>query len=236
MYCKNCGVELEHDMTHCPLCGASVTGAAPENKDDAGFGGSQHSTFVHRKMSQPQKKLTWEIVSLVLLSSGIATFIVDFIINNRIVWSEYPVAICLAIFCYMSMFAFSDQTTVIKVTGGLVLSSICIVIIDAVTGSIGWSVRLGIPLLFVSNLVVLVLISIIRRARYKGINLIAYAFLGAAVICISIEGILSFYKAGLISFQWSMIVSASIIPVVIVLLFVHFRLKKGRSLEKTFHV
>lgn len=237
MYCSTCGVELEDNIQDCPLCGEPVVSNVSAN--DAGRSSSakfHESLFVPKKMSQPQKQFTWEIVSLTLLSGAIATFVVDFILNNSITWSEYPIAISLSIFCYVSLFAFSGQTTLTKITGGFVLSSICLVLLDAFTGAMNWSVGLGIPLLFISNLVVMIFITVIRRSRYKGINLIAYGFVGSALICISIEGILSVFKKGHFNFLWSIIVSACIVPIVVVLLFVHFKLKKGRSLEKTFHV
>jgi hypothetical protein len=110
------------------------------------------------------------------------------------------------------------------------------VLLDLFTAGIQWSVKLGVPLLLTGNVVVALLIIAIRKSRYKGINLLAYAFLGTAILSIFIDGILSFFKTGLFQIQWSVIVTACIIPVVIVLLFLHFRLKKGRSLEKTFHI
>ena len=237
MYCQSCGVELEDDMQLCPLCGQPAVGDRSDNKvQDISTMKWRDSSFVPKQMSQPQKKLTWEIVSLILLSGAIATFGVDFIINARITWSEYPAAICLAIFCYVSLFAFSRQTLSIKVAGGLLLSSVSLVILDLLTGGARWSTGLGIPLLFICNVVVLLFITIIRRSKYKGINLIAYAFLCASFICISIEGVVSVFKNEELRLHWSIIVASCVIPVVIVLLFMHFRLKKGRSLEKTFHV
>jgi hypothetical protein len=237
MYCKNCGVELEDNMLICPLCGEPVdnnnyAGKVPVSSSAKG----KQFQYHHTEMTRPQKKFTWEIVSITLLSAVIATFIIDFIISHRISWSEYPVAVCLTIFCYVSLFAFWDQRMIIKMSGGFILSSLSLIILDALTGSINWSARLGIPLLFVSNLIAAALIGIIRISKYKGINLVAYVFLGAALLCICIEGILSFFETGFLRFDWSVIVAACIIPVVIVLLFVHFRLKKGRNLEKTFHV
>lgn len=233
MYCKNCGIELEDAMLTCPLCGEAVGDNTPA-KPTPGYGKQVFAGYT--KMSKPQKKLTWEIVSLILLSAAIATFVVDFILNRRITWSEYPVAICLAIFCYISLFAFWDRSVIIEMGGGLLLSSFCLLILDLLTNGIQWSVKLGMPLLLAANLVIAALITMIRKSKYKGINLVAYIFLGAILLCIFTEGAISFFKTGLFRVQWSVIVAACAIPVIIVLLFVHFRLKKGRSLKKTFHV
>jgi hypothetical protein len=181
-------------------------------------------------------KFTWEIVSLILLSAIIATFIINFIINKSITWSEYPVAISLIIFSYISLFAFWRQRTTIQMMVGFGLSSGCVLALDVVTGGINWALWLGIPLLLATNLIVILLLLIIDSSKNKGINLLAWGFLGAGLLCICIEGVLSYYEIKQVQLNWSVIVASCIVPVVLVLLFVHFRLKKGRSLEKTFHV
>ncbi|HET9747538.1 MAG TPA: DUF6320 domain-containing protein [Chitinophagaceae bacterium] len=229
--CKNCGVELEEDMLTCPLCGEPVSA---DGKNP--LPGSHHYVRQSRGMSHPQKKFTWEIVSLILLSGIMATLIIDYILNKQIKWSEYPVAIALTIFSYVSLFAFWRQRTIIQMVAGLILSSLFMLLLDAIKGNTGWSFKLGIPLLFAGNIVAAALIAVIRSSKYKGINLLAYAFIAAALLCICIDGILSSFKSGSIGFRWSIIVAGSIIPVVLVLLFAYFKLKKGRSLVKTFHI
>jgi hypothetical protein len=225
-------VELEADTLICPLCGEPVGNASTNTQIAYG----RRTFYGYKEMTKLQKKSTWEIVSIILLSAAITTFIVDFIINRHITWSEFPVAICLAVFCYVSLFAFWNQTTLVEMAGGFILSSLCMVILDLFTTGIQWSVKLAIPLLFAGNVITASLIVVIRQSKYKGINLIAYAFLGAAILCLFIDGNLSFFRTGLFQIGWSVIVTACTIPVVIVLLFIHFRLKKGRSLERTFHV
>lgn len=80
-----------------------------------------------------------------------------------------------------------------------------------------------------------ILLEIIRHTLSRGVNLIAYAFVGSAVLCVAIETILSFYHNRIIHLEWSLIVLLCALLVAIVLLFPHFKLKIGRSLEKTLH-
>ncbi|WP_207515197.1 DUF6320 domain-containing protein [Longitalea luteola] len=229
--CKNCGVELENDMQYCPLCGVGVSSVENGKTTDP-----KGLPAFNKAMSQPQKKFTWEIVSLVLLSCLATTIIIDLITNKRITWSEYPVTISLVIFSYVSLFAFWHQQAIIQMAGSFLLSSVFLLILDVLKDGIAWPVKLGIPLLFAGNVITAMLIMVIRLSKVKGINLIAYAFLGASLLCICIEGILSMFKMGVIFFRWSIIVAACCVPVILVLLFVHLRLKKGRSLQKTFHI
>lgn len=234
MYCKNCGVELENDMPECPLCGEVANSNQNTREKHSSYGEGLHLPY--KEMSKPQKKFTWEIISLILLSGAITTFIVDFIMNRGITWSELPVAICMSIFCYVSLFTFWHNTTLLKISGGLLLSTCCFLALDALTAGIQWALKLGIPLLFAANLVTAAWIAVMHKAKYKGVNLIAYALLGTALLCIAIEASVSHFKTGAIQMQWSAIVTISLIPVIIVLLFVHFRLRKGRNLERTFHI
>src|SRR5688572_12024894 len=115
--CKNCGVELESDMKYCPLCRVHVSNMGSGKITD-----TEGQPEFNRSMTQPQKKFTWEIISIILLSGLVANFIIDFIINRRITWSEYPVAISLVIFSYVSLFAFWDQKTIIQIAGSFILS------------------------------------------------------------------------------------------------------------------
>jgi hypothetical protein len=235
MYCKNCGVELENDMTICPLCGEPVNGSPNEASGNALiFEKQQH--YLPPSLIRKQRKFTWEIVSLVLGSGIIAAFIVDFIISHNITWSEYTTAIGLIIFCYVSIFAFWNKDIILETAGGCFLSGVCFLILDMITGGISWAVRLAIPLLLGINVIVVLYIIVIRSARYKGINLIAYAFLGAALLCLYTEGIISHFKSGIWHLNWSVIASVCLVPVIMVMLFIHLRLRKARDLKRTFHI
>lgn len=228
--CKNCGIELEGDMEICPLCGQSVYA------DKIATDLSAQPLLYNKRMTAPQKKFTWEIVSVILLSAIVVTFIIDYIISKSITWSEYPIAISLIIFTYISLFAFWRQRTIIQMMVGFVLASASMLILDFITHGINWAYLPGIPLLFAANIIIITELLVIDSAKYKGINLLAWGFLGAGLLCIAVDAILSYYRFNEVNLSWSVIVVSCIIPVFVVLLFIHYRLKKGRSLKKTFHV
>jgi hypothetical protein len=237
MICINCGVELEDSMLICPLCGTpAVAGETGKAGLDPGTLQTPPVSDTSREITPRQKKMTWELISLVLLCGSVATFIVDFVLSRGMTWSELPVALCLAIFSYVSFFAFSMRSTFLKICLSCLLSALGFLLLDAYTRGIDWSIGKGIPMLLVSNMVVLAMILVVRKTVYKGINLIAFAFIAAACLCIAIESILSLNNIGRLSLHWSLLVTICLVPVIIVLLFVHIRMKKGRSLEKTFHI
>ncbi len=235
--CKNCGVELEDEMNNCPLCVQNEDIIA--NNGFIPYSNDQLSPLFNkpRKMNKPQKKLVWEIISITILSLIIVTFSINLILSGSITWSEYPLAISLIIFSYFSFFSFLNQPTIIKVIGGFIVSSLFLLLLDALTnGGLIWAFKIGIPLLFSANVITVLLLFIFKKSKQKGINLIAYTVIAAAIFCLSIEVILSVIKTNTIHLIWSIIVIASAFPVAAVLLFVHYRLTKNHDFERTFHL
>ncbi|WP_149697329.1 DUF6320 domain-containing protein [Chitinophaga sp. CF418] len=220
-------------MQICPLCGVSLNEQdgipnVPPSEKPAGYPGLI--------LDQRQRKFTWEIISITLVSGILAAFTVNFILNHRITWSEYIIAVGLIIFCYASVLSLWKKSILPKLACGFFLSSICLLGLDMATGGISWALRLAVPLLLCLNVISVIYIKVVRLAAYKGINLIAYAFLAAAFMCLCTESILSLFRNGVWRLSWSVLASACVVPVVVVLLFVHFRLRKGRNLGRTFHV
>ena len=238
--CKNCGVELEPDMDVCPLCETPVNQKSPVKEGARAAinkpGGNTATHFEKRNMSSPQRKAVWELVSIILILLMVATSLINFIINKEISWSEYPVAVCLIIFSYVTSFAFLNKSRVVQLLCALVTASLFILGLDVFTGGTSWALRLGIPLLFFSNIIFIGLLSVFRISRQRGINLIAFSFLAAALLCIGVEVVTDLYIFNHIRMAWSLIVSACVIPVAAVLLFMHYRMKRGRDLNKTFHI
>lgn len=230
--CKNCGVELETHMQYCPLCELPV-----EEHNFIKLSTAQNKNIVNknRSMTQPQRKATWEIVSIIILLVIMVTSLLNFILNKEISWAEYPMAACLVIFSYVSVFAFLHKRTEIQIFYVFILASFLIFLLDIITQNLSWSIYLGIPLLFSLNAVLAGTIIVCRKTRHKGINLIAYAFIAVAIFCLGAEVVIDQYINASIKLVWSLIVAGSILPIVTVFLFMHIRLKKGKDLYRVFH-
>lgn len=221
-------------MRRCPLCGLSVnseTGSPP------GPGADDRLWRREKDPLKPQaKKRIWEVISLSLLALIVATLLIDFILNRRITWSEYPVSVSLTVFTYLSLFAFSKWNLFVQMVGGFVVASVLMIGMDALTQGLQWALTLGMPLLIFLGLLVGVLAVIVRKTKNKGINIIAYGLIAAMMLSIWTECVLALYRTDALQLKWSPIVALSALPVVLVLFYMHFRLKKGRDLERMFHV
>jgi hypothetical protein len=54
--------------------------------------------------------------------------------------------------------------------------------------------------------------------------------------CIVAEVFIDKYLSDVVDIRWSAIVAVSVLPIALVLLFVHYRMKKGKRLDSYFHV
>lgn len=218
-------------MQYCPLCELRIEGdvpaAVPLTKRDVSNG---------RNMTQPQRKATWEIVSIIILLVIMATSLLNFILNKGISWAEYPMAACLVIFSYVSVFAFLHKKREVQIFYVFIMASLLIFILDLLTSGLSWSIYLGIPILFFLNVILAATILVYRKIKHKGINLLAYAFLAAALFCLGTEAVIDNYVNSALHLVWSLIVAGSVLPVITVLLFMHVRLKKGNDLTRMFHI
>jgi len=117
---------------------------------------------------------------------------------------------------------------------GWVLSSLILLILQQYTAG-RWAFQLAFPILCAVNILVLLLLFVISRLKAKGLNILAAGFIAIAVLCLGIDGIISYYDEGVIRLGWSVIVAASLLPVTAAIIFMHIRLKNNVDIRKIFH-
>lgn len=240
-YCENCGVELDQSMDECPLCHKPATGNKGQTESQ-----QPHSTsFPAPKKNIPPKndrekkqnrKLFWELTVLIFFSVAIITLLIDLFTSHQFSWSKYSVGISLVLIINSSLFSFLRHKPIILIGGSFTSIAILLLLLDYFEKSTGWGLMLGIPLLLLLYLFILCIILLIKYLKEKGINFIALILSAASIICLVVEILLDNYMYHQIAIGWSMYVVLSALPVAGILLFVHYRMKKGRELNRLFHV
>lgn len=238
--CKNCGVDLDESMGNCPLCGED-----PANEPRAG------SKTLHGRQSKPEerllsdfqelspiqrRKLFWQLSGIILISGTLVTLIIDLIINRNITWSRYSMSAAMVLFINLTFLVLFQKQMVAALTGNFLFTSALMVLFDLFNKNIGWGTKLGIPLVLAFYLVVYALITTMRRSKQRGINLIAYFLMALGILSLCVEGIISLQVDNRLAFQWSVIALASVLPVSAILLFIHYRLRRGTNLKRFFHI
>jgi hypothetical protein len=229
--CKECGVQLDDAMKVCPLCDTPVASGGMRKTVDLPINKEIGSKDAKKNVLQP---ILWQITAVLLLSAIIATLIINLSIHGRITWSIYPISICLMVFSYASLIALWRTKVFFQLLGGWIISGLVLAIVHWNIEE-EWPLKLALPLLSAVNVVGLLLNSILIRLNAKGLNVLAIFFVFIAILCLLIEGIVSFYLTKSIDLQWSIIVAACLLPVTAAILFMYFRTRNNAELQKIFH-
>ena len=239
-YCSYCGVELEDTTDICPLCFANTSDELTdvrEQERESAYASNEFPDPEGKNLTTLQKrKLFWELSVLILVSGIVVTLLIDLLTSKGITWSKYTVTICLALFIDISLLSFWRNRRLIFLGGTFLTQSLLLVLFDTYASNIGWGIELGIPILAIFYLTIMAFLVIIRITKIHGLNIIGYFFIISGIFTIGIECIIDRYFFGHIVLGWSLFVVVSIVPIALILFFVHFRLKKGRELRRLFHI
>ncbi len=107
---------------------------------------------------------------------------------------------------------------------------------DLFSPPVDWFYALGLPITIALFISVSIVSFLWKVAHFKGFNILAFAFVVLSGFCLVTEVIIDKYMFNAVEIRWSAIVAVSLLPIALVLLFVHYRMKKGKRLDSYFHV
>lgn len=237
--CKNCGVELDEKMNFCPLCGEKANNMLTENNEtykNQPIKGNNRQAYNLMGLTYPQKqKLFWELSGIILLTGMTVTFIIDLLTTQAISWSKYTLSIGFYLFLNISFISFLKNKIAMMAILSFISTSLLLVMIDVFNNNMGWGLKLGFPLIFFIYLAILVFLWAVKKTRQKGINLIAFFLLLSGILSLAIETLITLHL-GNFQLVWSPILLVSVFSIAIILLFIHYRLKKVTDLKRFFHI
>lgn len=227
--CKQCGVELESWMEICPLCEVAVADGnkATQIRD------RQHLAYNERK-PRLLKRIFLQIACVLLLSGILATLVINIAMDGGVTWSVYPMTICFIALSYVFALGLWTAKLLLRILTGW-LASILVLVLVHLRVSDNWPIALALPILCSINVITMLLALILGNLRVKGLNIVAILFIGTAVLCLMLEAILSKYFQDEYRLSWSVVVSACLLPVTAVIVFMHFKSRNNADLEKIFH-
>ncbi|MGC1240730.1 MAG: hypothetical protein WA874_04035 [Chryseosolibacter sp.] len=229
--CRTCGVELDEGIAICPLCETVVNG---EVRKGIGVGQAKEKTKRKSVEKYALQRMLWQITAVLLLSGILGTLIIDLSVQGSVTWSVYPVTISLMVFSYASLMAFWHTKIILQVVAAWVISIVVLFVVYYYIPT-AWPVQLALPILCAANVIGLTLYYITMNLKMRGLNVVAIFFVAIAVLCMVIEGILSFYLIHTVALKWSVIVAACLLPVTAALLFMYFRTRHNPDIKKIFH-
>ena len=229
--CVNCGVELDDGLKICPLCGKD-----PENKIEQEQVSGNYPSGIIQLQKKESRKYLWELSGIIAFSGIIVCTILDLMTGKGLNWSPFSDVSLFAAWVIMTLYLFAYKRTLIIISLQMLTILTALFFIDLITTGREWFFPVGLPVTIAAFVGAGILILLYNAARFKGLNIIASGFVLLSGFCITAEIIFDKYRNGFLDLQWSLIVAVSVLPVALLLFFVHYRLKKGNRLDSFFHI
>jgi len=224
--CKNCGVDLGEGNDICPLCDHEETEPGKIKSPADLFRFSRKETARH----------LYEITILLLVSGIIITIAIDAVFGKGMSWSLISTTCIGYVVAVVSGLYFFYRKPYLMITVSGVSTMIFLWLIDMLTGGSRWFISMALPIVAAATVLTVAVIFFNSLSRYRGLNLLATILLALAVFLVVIEYLTDMLLTSKFTPQWSVVTAASLVIIALIFVFIHFRLKRGRSLGGMFHV
>ncbi len=230
-YCNTCGIELDDDLQVCPLCGKNP--ADPGEHEPVQSNYPSDIIHIYRKESRRQ---IWELSGIIAFSGMAVYTIVDLVVGKGLKWSLFADVSILSGWICLTLLLLAFRKYFITIPGLMATLLIMLLFFDFVSPETNWFLPVGLPITVAVFISLSIIILLWKIAHFKGFNILAIVFLVISGFCIVVETFIDKYLFGSVEIRWSAIAAVSILPIALVLLFVHYRMKKGKRLDSYFHI
>lgn len=224
--CKQCGVDLGEGNEKCPLCEPADPGkiqiASPAD--------------LFRLSKKVKIRTLYEITMLLLISGVIVTLAIDFVFGRGMSWSLITTTCIGYLIVMVTSVYFLRRRPYLMIAASAAATLLFLWLIDILTGNHGWFKTVAAPLAISGALLTMAVIFLNSLSRYRGLNLLSTILIAMAIYTIITEFITDRLFRSAFNPQWSVVTAASLLIIAFIFLFVHYRLKRGRSLGRFFHL
>jgi len=234
-YCSRCGVEVESGVDSCPLCETPIQRlgeVAPAEKRFPDF----ESDDKPRMSAHMRRKLVWEVISILGAIAIVVVVGSDLHAHATVGWSLYPTAAVVLAWIVSTLLLYSRGRPWLIAAGTLLASAGFLAAIDGASGGLDWFFGLSLPLLVLLVVVAALVVFVISRVRFGGLNVVAFVSLGLALFCAGTDAVVERYLTGKIGLGWSIVVLQALVPFAGIMLFLHYRLRNRFNLKRLFHL
>lgn len=211
--CGKCGVVYEEGPEGCPLCSIRKSEEQPG------------SELPERTPGQIRKAVTFAA-----FSTGLITFVTDFAYSGSVTWSAIPLLSLAYALVTMLLVSLLRRNRYLSITAAAVSTTAYLSYLGRLTDSEqNWFSGIAFPILMSVSIASILVITAIRVFRFSFTGSAISVMTAAGLVLVSIDATLSH------EVSWSLVTSAGILSLMVLLAGTEKRLRKrGSSLEKYF--
>ena len=236
-YCSRCGVEVNKEARSCPLCHSPIQKFPDDIAPGRTFPADELPPHRPPQMTRKEKlRLAAVITTFAMLIPMLITLAVDLTLNAGISWSWYPLinlTTCLLL-VLTALFVYRHPRQLIWMD--VLICSISLLLMYRLSLIPATAVRIGVPICLFAGICSHGVIALSSRAVRKGSNIGAFILAAIGGFCLLTELWIDGIVYSRVQPGWSLIVLGATQPVTLILLYLHYRKKKGGALKKYFHI
>ncbi|MCU0458502.1 MAG: DUF6320 domain-containing protein [Bacteroidales bacterium] len=224
--CKNCGVDLGEGNEKCPLCEPQET--------RPGRVASAADLFRLSKIDNTRH--LYEITMLLLVSGVIITLAIDLVFGRGMNWSLVTTTSAGYLLVFISAIYLLRKRPFLVIAATTAATMVFLWLVDLLSGNTGWSRTIACPLALAAGVLTAGVLFLNSLSRYRGLNLLATILIALAMFTLITEYLTDRLIRDAYSPQWSVVTAASLAIIAMFFIFIHYRMKRGRSLGRLFHI
>lgn len=226
-YCVNCGVELNDDLTFCPLCNTPVY-----NPSANPFPEDSITAFPKEKgqVDVVKRKDLAILLSIVLSSTAITCALLNIFVFNHVLWSIPIIGICGVIWVLMIPAVIYTKFTLYC---SFFLDGIAVgcylYALTFLTQSNEWFLYLGLPIVIILTLLIEIFLFLCIHLPMSFITTALYLFAEIPIFCVCLELLIDNFIGNSLGLSWSAIVLTicAIIDIALITLLSRVRLRNA---------
>jgi len=224
--CKNCGVDLGEGNEKCPLCEPA----------DSKPGKIVTAADLFRLSRIENTRHLYEITLLLLVSGVIITLAIDAVLGRGMSWSLTTTTCLGYLIVFISAIYFLRKRPYLVISLATAATLVFLFLLDRLTGHPGWFRSIASPLTVAAAMLTAAVLFLNSLSRYRGLNLLATILIALALFVLITEFLTDRLLTSAYRPQWSVITAASLVIIAMFFIFIHYRMKRGRSLGRLFHI
>ncbi|HUU79763.1 MAG TPA: hypothetical protein VMX55_15600 [candidate division Zixibacteria bacterium] len=233
-YCTRCGVEVEPNKVNCPLCNTPIQSIDEELPDYKSKYPEEQEIKEEKtpRTAKQTRMLVWEIISFILFIPLIITLSINLIVDHAVNWALYPISSLLLAWIIITIPLVFYKKVVIIAIGESLPFLVYFLVIDLIdNGHLNWYVPLALPIIGTFGIVSTVVAIGFIKVKNRGLNIPAFILFGVGITCLLMDLIITSYQTAP-GVKWSLYV---LVPTVLAggfLLYLHYRVIKGKDLKR----
>ena len=235
MYCSRCGVEVDLAVEKCPLCEAPIQklpidDGSPWPKEEAPAAPAPPMSTDERKA------LARTLTTLGLLIPVSIVLTVDWFINRTLSWSLFVLVSLGAAWMWSLLPLIFNRKPYQLILSITIVAIAALSAIGVLTGDTGWIPPIAVPIVLIAGALGSGVTILTRRTMRVGGNMAAWILQSMAFLAVCADILINSQLKGSLRPGWSIIAASTLLPISILLLYLHYRPSRQRKIRRYFHV